>query len=154
MVNIPPIPPGDIVRHFKTLLQSHTRKQRMSLSLKKGPLDNSISQEEIMTALKSLKNSSSCGIDSITNDIMKIFVENYAEFTANLFNSILESNNIPVEWSTSILLPLHKKGSKSSIVRGISLISVFCKLFCLILNKRLVACATTNKIFSPVNLDF
>ena len=156
IVNTPPIPSADITQHFKNLLNSPNYKHKVPMSQEKGILDDIILPEEITNAMQSMKCSTSCGLDSITNDIMKVFVATYKEFTANLFNSILKSNNFPYEWATSILVPLHKKGSKHSMLnyRGISLIPVFCKLFCSVINKRIVSWATTNKIFSSGQLGF
>ena len=154
--NKPPINPSDIINHFQALLQSPKQPKKTQMSKISGPLDDIISCEEVLNSLKGLKNCSSSGIDSITNKIMKEFVETYPEFTTKLFNYILKSDKFPSEWSTSILVPIHKKGSKSSITnyRGISLIPVFCKLFCSILNKRIVTWASNNKILSPCQLGF
>ena len=156
IVNKPSIPPADVTQHFKKLLNSPNYKHNIPFSNKTGLLDDVILPEEITTAMQNMKSSTSCGLDSITNDIMKVFVENYNVFTANLFTSILKSNVFPAEWSTSILVPLHKKESKYSMknYRGISLIPVFCKLFCSVLNKRIVKWATANNIFSPGQLGF
>ena len=156
MTNKPPVPSSDIIKHFKTLLQSPKQKLKTNKCTSQGPLDDIISSEEMLAALRAMKKSNACGIDSITNDIMRAFTVNYPEFISALFNCILRSNEFPTEWSTSLVVPIHKKGSKASITnyRGISLIPSFCKLFCSILNNRIINWATTNKIFSPCQLGF
>ena len=156
MTHKPPIPSGDIIKHYKSLLQSPKLKLKTNICTAHGPLDDTITSEEVLTTLGAMKKSRACGIDSITNDIMRAFIVNYPEFITALFNYILKSNEFPTEWSTSLLVPIHKKGSKSSITnyRGISLIPCFCKLFCSILNNRLMNWATSKQILSPGQLGF
>ncbi len=49
---------------------------------------------------------------------------------AKLFNNLLETGIIPVEWKSSIIFPIYKKSSKSDVAnyRPICLTSVACKI--------------------------
>ena len=78
------------------------------------------------------------------------------EILRKLFNAILK-NPITIEkWNTSLIFPLHKKGSKTDPdnYRGISLLSCFSKFFLAILNKRLAKFTIDNKILSSGQLGF
>ena len=57
----------------------------------------------------------------------------------DLFNHILNTGVFPDMWSESIIVPLHKCGSKlePTNYRGISLINVMYKIFGNIVNSRL-----------------
>ena len=74
----------------------------------------------------------------------------------NLFNSILRNPAIIHRRNTSMISPIHKKGSKSNPdnYRGISLLSSFSKFFCAILNQRLLNYVTKKKILSEGQLGF
>ena len=60
-------------------------------------------------------------------------------FLYTLFNEIFESGDFPYDWSSSIITPIHEKGSKldPNNYRGISLIDSICKIFVNIMNSRL-----------------
>ena len=71
--------------------------------------------------------------------------------------TFLVKNPITIEkWNTSLIFPLHKKGSKTDPdnYRGISLLSCFSKYFLAILNQRLTKFTTENKILSGGQLGF
>jgi hypothetical protein len=58
-----------------------------------------------------------------------------------LFNFIFNKGNFPKIWSKSILVPLHKKGSKAdpNNYRGISVASNLGKVFNKIIHERLMS---------------
>jgi hypothetical protein len=57
-----------------------------------------------------------------------------------LFNCILDTGFFPINWLSSVIVPIFKKGDNSdpNNYRGINLISNLCKLFTAILNSRLL----------------
>ena len=73
-----------------------------------------------------------------------------------LFNSILKSSEIIPEWVIGMIVPIHKKGSKTDPMnyRGITLMSCLGKLFISVLNNRLMQFATKKKILSDSQLGF
>ena len=73
-----------------------------------------------------------------------------------LFNKILESRSFPAQWATSLVVPLHKKGSfdDTNNYRGITLISYFAKLFTSVLSNRLKQWANATDASSDAQFGF
>ena len=73
-----------------------------------------------------------------------------------LSNSILTQNGKTPDWYKSILILLHKKGSRTEPLnyRGISLLSCVSKLFAAILNKRLLDYVKDKNILPENQLGF
>ena len=121
-----------------------------------GPLDHEITMEELIEASYVLKNDKSCGIDMISNEILKCILQKRPHILLKLYNSALENNIAPPDWITAIISPIHKKGSKMvrDNYRGISLISCVYKLFSAILNNRLWSFCKSRNILSEEQLGF
>ena len=73
-----------------------------------GSLDNSvlnrdISAEEVLKAVKSLKSGTSCGIDEISNEMLKMSVPELSKCFPFLFNFILQSNTYPAKWKENVI---------------------------------------------------
>lgn len=73
-----------------------------------------------------------------------------------LFNNILEAECFPAEWSSALIVPIHKKGvtTDPNNFRGISLMSWLCKLFTSILNKRLAKVYSDQEILTDAQFGF
>lgn len=52
-------------------------------------------------------------------------------YLKSIFNIVINNGQVPKDWKTAIVVPIHKGGSKKSLInyRPISLSSVVCKLF-------------------------
>lgn len=61
--------------------------------------------------IKDMKNGKSPGIDGISNELFKLFVDIIGPEIVRLFNTILKSGKFPSMWCQAILIPLHKGGS-------------------------------------------
>ena len=103
-----------------------------------------------------LKNNKSTGKDGICNEMLKSSKHTILPVLKNLFNHIYTSGSFPVSWSCSMIKPLYKNGSKyePSNYRGISLSSCLGKLFCMILNTRLLHYMEDNNLFTPLQIAF
>lgn len=90
------------------------------------PTDEPPNKSEIENALKFLKNNKSPGTDQITGEMLKAGEEITVDLLFKLFQKIWTEKTIPTEWKESLIVPIHKKGSKSQCgnYRGISLLSV------------------------------
>ena len=88
--------------------------------------------------------------------MLQITGECKPEILCHLFNRILFSSEFPEHWITGILLPVHKKGSKSSPknYRGIMLLSYLGKLFTSLLNERLLNYTMSNNILAREQIGF
>ena len=111
---------------------------------------------KLFKAVSTLKNGKACGIDLITNEMLKASSSLLLPALNKLFNMILVSGHYPSVWSSSWLKPLHKGGdcTDPNRYRGISIMSCMGKLFCSILNHRLVSFIETNKLGSKYQIGF
>ena len=121
-----------------------------------SPLDSFITIKEIQKIAKKLKSGRATGIDLISNEMLQILAECKPEILCHLFNKILVSSEFPEHWITGMLLPVHKKGSKSSPKNygGIMLLSCLGKLFTSLLNERLLNYTMSNNILAREQIGF
>ena len=103
-------------------------------------MDFNISTKELSLAVKNLKNNKSAGLDCIKNEMVKYGYSVLSDSLVKLFNLVYSSGHFPTIWNTNLIKPIYKKGDKtnSNNYRGISISSCVGKLFCSILNERLV----------------
>ena len=103
-------------------------------------LNGSLTEDEILTCIKTLKNNKSSGVDCILNEYIKASAHILLPVWCKLFNFVLSTGNIPESWLIGDIVPLYKnKGSKDdpNNYRGITLLSCTGKLFTSLLNRRL-----------------
>ena len=139
--------------YFKNLLNplkghskfnTHTETQNEEITIEE--LDKDISQTEISNAIDKLKKGKSAGLDDISPDLLKLAKPKISNYLLKLFNKIYSTSDYPLEWAKSIIIPIHKKGSKLILdnYRGISLLCVTSKIFTAILNNRLYSWMENN----------
>ena len=77
-------------------------------------------------------------------------------YLLKLFNCIFSAGVFPELWSKAVIIPIYKKGNPNDAdnYRGISLTSVFSKIFTGILNKRLTAWTDTQEIITDEQAVF
>ena len=98
-------------------------------------------EEELKTAIKSLKRGKSTGPDGIPNEVYIESTKTTREIHKSIMNNILHHSKIPEQWKEGNLKRLYKgKGAlgKCSNERGITLASNAGKLFERLINNRLV----------------
>ena len=97
-------------------------------------------------AILNAKSGKAAGIDEIPAECLKN--EASLTFLKALFNKCFDSGKTPSIWSKGIINPIPKSTDKDPRqplnYRGISLVSVACKIYCGILNDRLVKWADLN----------
>ena len=98
-----------------------------------------ITESEVIKAIKQLKHGKSSGPDLLINDFFIYTCVVLASKITALFNVILMSGHFPKSWTEGVIIPIHKKGNKGAVdnYRGITLLSVFGKLFTRVFNNRL-----------------
>ena len=69
-----------------------------------------ISSEEIKQSIKRVKPNKSVGPDGLCIELYKHTSDVILPFLTELFNMIYDTGYFPVDWSTSIVVPLHKSG--------------------------------------------
>ena len=97
-----------------------------------------ISIAEIKRAIHRLKNGKSPGIDAISAEMLKCSENDAVKQLHSLFNSIWKDQCVPEDWKKSLIVKVPKKGGLTECdnYRGISLLSVPCKILCRLLIDR------------------
>ena len=138
-----------ITKEFESL------KNRMELD-KNHTLNDAITANEILDAVKHLKNNKSSSIDLISNEMLKNGTNFLLNSLVKLFNLIFKTGKFPTIWNTSLLVLLHKKGDKldPANYRGISITSNLGKLFNRIIHDRLYNFIYENNLISENQIGF
>ncbi|KAL5258389.1 hypothetical protein ACHWQZ_G009029 [Mnemiopsis leidyi] len=136
---------------FKKLYGKTTLSQKRIADLKRNMdgltlqedlsevLDCSITLDEVESCINATKRGKAVAEDLIPNEFFKSSGRHLRLAILNLFNHCLSTGTYP--WSTSVVTPLHKKGSiyDPNNYRAIAVASNLGKLFASILLKRLIA---------------
>ena len=148
---------SNILNYFKNLLQTdRTQTPLIKNSDQIGHMDGNVSIEEVNEAISLTKKGKATGLDGLNRELISIFHQKSPETLAKLYTQILNIGTFPREWSTSLMILIHKKGDKTELsnYRGILLLPTLSKNFCSILNKRILSWATNNNKFSEAQLGF
>ena len=103
-------------------------------------LNSPILEDEIIAAVKKLKNGKAPGYDNIVNEHISSSLHILLPVYTQFFNIIFDSGFVPEEWLVGVIKPIYKnKGdpSQPENYRPITLLSCLGKLFTRILNNRL-----------------
>ena len=119
-------------------------------------LDTEISNAEITAAIKQLKNGKSPGPDKYLNNYFIHGKDVLLPYLLVLFNTVLQTGHFLESWSEGYIIPLHKKGSIHcpEKYRGITLLSVLCKLFTRVLNNGLGSWAQNYNVYIEAQAGF
>ena len=130
--------------------------QNTQFSSANDDLNKEINTNEIMKAIKSLKNGKSASGDNITNEMLKNGSSVFINALKKLFNYIFDAGKFPSFWNESYIVLIHKKGSKNDPAnyRGISLTSCLGKLFNKVINARLLEYVDTKNVLSYNQIGF
>jgi hypothetical protein len=128
--------------HFNELLNKHHSINTINETQEIHTAENLIPEpsiEEVEKAVDKLKNNKSGGEDSITAELLKYGGKEIRNKLHLLITKIWQTESLPNEWLTSLIVPIHKKGDKTSCsnYRGISLLNVVYKIFTNILHERI-----------------
>jgi len=112
--------------------------------------------QDIKKSILSLKVGKAAGPDGLISEMFKNSIDLIMPYLLKLFNAMFTTGVFPVMWTKSIIVPLHKKGDYNNAdnYRGISLTSVFSKIFIGILNTRLKAWSDRNNIITEEQAGF
>lgn len=102
-------------------------------------LEPSILRSEIVAAIGMLKKNKAPGYDMVTSEIFKVLGDKGIDLLHNICEHIWQHGDWPQDWTKSIIIPLHKKGStrKCNNYRTLALISHASKILLHIINFRL-----------------
>ena len=119
-----------VQNHIESLF-SNSHSQCNTDQTDKFLTDVKFNLSDVQDALSKAKLNKSPGIDSITNELLKNGGDSLTTSIYNLFQRLVQLENIPHEWNKGIIIPIHKKGSKNDLnnYRGITLTSCVSKVF-------------------------
>ena len=102
--------------------------------------DKEIEESEIVRCINKLKNNKTGGSDGIVSELLKYGGVGMVKMLGKLYALIWKEECVPMKWREGLIVSLFKKGDKEDPgnYRGITLLSVVGKVFCKILNDRLV----------------
>ncbi len=125
-------------------------------SLISNELDQKISIKEINDAIAKLKVGKACGLDLISNEMLKNSQTSLIKCIEKLFNLCLEGGIYPDSWAYGYISPIFKSEDPTnpSNYRGITITSCIGKLFNNILNSRLDTFLSKNKLINPTQIGF
>ena len=149
--------------HFKSLNDKPDSSEndnivnQNNVSTEAGEFDTPISEEEVISQIKRMKNNKSPGVDLIVNECLKNSSDSLIKMITKLFSLVFETGIIPTEWTIGIIRPIYKK--KGSIndpdnYRGITLLSCIGKLFTSIINERLNKYLNDNNLIGEEQAGF
>ena len=109
-------------------------------------LNEPISRFEICKAVDAAKLGKAAGVDEIPAEVLKN--DSVVDMLLKFCNGCFDLGRVPTEWTRGIINPIYKPGSDDDRdplnYRGITLISVPCKIYCSVLNARLTSWLEAN----------
>ena len=119
-------------------------------------LNSDILKDEILTAIKQLRNGASSGPDMLLNEFFKNGSASLINYLLALFNKLFHMGYFPEQWSEGFIVPIFKKGDINEVsnYRGITLLSTLGKLFTRILNNRLNKWAEIYNVYIEAQAGF
>jgi exonuclease III len=157
------IDPSMWLSHFKQLntntsgRKCHNLPSLHSSSLIPQPiLNKEIEMCEVQKAIKALKNGKACGLDGISNEMIKFGQDVLTKPLTKLFNDILSTGIYPTAWAQGYISPIYKTGNPldPSNYRGITISSCVAKVFNSVMNNRLEHYITDNNIIHESQIAF
>ena len=120
----------DILKRWKEYFQKLLNEENERLIREDGQINMGMvmgfSRDEVVQALRKMKNGKSTGPDLIPVEVWKALGEEGVDILYDLMTKILEQEKIPEEWRESVLIPIFKgKGDVQECgnYRGIKLMS-------------------------------
>lgn len=149
------IEPSDL-NQPQTKIKDKLEDLKKTIKKYQNPLDTLIATSEISEHIKNLKLKKACGQDNISNEMLKHSSPYIIQTLAKLFNLVLLSGSSPETWSEGLITPMYKKGDKfePNNYLGICVGSNLAKLFCNIINSRIVTFLTQHNILNKSQIGF
>ena len=120
------------------------------------PLDYPITELEIRTAVKKMKINKSPYSDKIRMEMIKASLNEMMPVYHKLFNIVLNGGSMPLMWCSGLITPILKSGVRNDPTNycGICVSSCLGKLFCSILNQRLMEHVNSLNILHNSQIGF
>ena len=118
--------------------------------------NNDICLDEVKQAFNKVKPGKAVGVDQVSNEMLKCSDTLIIPFMHAMFKYLFTNGVFPDNWSTSIIVPIFKKGDPNACMnyRPISLTSLVSKLYTHILNARLSLYIDYNNIICKEQIGY
>ena len=115
-----------------------------------------VSEKYVLKILKSLKPKKSYGLDGISSEVLKLGAECFVVPLTYIINSSIVQGKYPTKWKEAKVIPLHKKGSKKSLVnyRPVSLLCVAGMILEKVVAHQIESFFEDNKLFGSFQFGF
>ncbi|KAI4885603.1 hypothetical protein NFI96_005381 [Prochilodus magdalenae] len=128
--------------HFREVLNRPPPSEEADIQEAIEDLDVNIAppeKQEIITAIKSLKNRKAPGQDNLNAELFKADPELATNILQPLFTAVWEGKQVPDDWTRGVIVKIPKKGSLSDCNnwRGITLLSIPSKIMTKIIIQRI-----------------
>ncbi len=129
-----------LMEHFKEILTCDNPVDVQALDDQDVPNDTRTSMEEVKIAVGKLKNRKAPGIDNISAELLKYGGQDIFQWLHRVITVCWRHGKNPKDWKDGIVVRVPKKGDTSYCDnnRGITLLSIAGKVYCLILLARVV----------------
>ena len=119
-------------------------------------LDKDFNIDEVISAINCLNRGKSPGIDDLLPEMFIECKELLSPLLCRLFNNMYSKCIYPISWTTGVIVPVPKKGDLSDVnnYRGITLTSIFSKVFSILLDNRLRKWADNNDVIHDCQFGF
>lgn len=142
----PKISSNQWFKHFKSLFSDNDSETDADIDtsddydltdIEECLFNNEITDDEIIEAVKNI-NTGKASSGNLIAEHFKYGIHILLPYIRKLFNRLYSSGEFPTCWSTSIVIPIHKKGNPNDTnnYRGIALLDVFSKIYISILTTR------------------
>ena len=160
------ISPEEFLNHFRNVFSdsdefSNDDVERLELindttNVDVDLLDSDISLNEVTRAISSLKRGKSGGCDNLLPEMFIECSNHLSPLLCRLFNHMYSNCIYPRSWTNGIIVPVPKKGDLNDVnnYRGITLSSIFAKIFSIILDSRLRKWSEDNDKLNPFQFGF
>ena len=127
--------------HLKKIQSRLSALECASLNESDSVLDSEILVDEVVFAINHLKRNRAGGPDAVSPEHLKFCGSLFKKWLCNIFNHICQLECIPLFFKKGIIIPVFKGKGKDPLLmenyRGITLTSVFAKVFEIILAERI-----------------
>ena len=156
----------DFLTHFNNLFSADDMFNNLDINDRLSAADtifNNVEQldclftlEDVSKAILSLKRQKSAGADLLLPEMFIEGVDILSPVLCKLFNHMFENGIYPDSWTKGIIVPVPKKGNLNDVnnYRGITLTSIFSKIFSILLDTRLRKWANDNNILTDFQFGF
>lgn len=112
--------------------------------------------EEIENIVSKFQNKTSCGVDELSNQVLKKIIKAISNPLQIVFNKSISEGKVPNEMKNAIITPIHKAKSRSEIsnYRPVSVLTSISKILEKIVYKRMYGFLQSNNILYESQYGF